>query len=84
LFFDLRFFANRPQITQIGVNLVKRNLQFPGEHRPLGSSRQLAEMPHVLSANKLYVHVSGKLPETTGSPRRIRPVADWQPVLPRI
>ena len=24
----------------------------------------------------------GKLPEKTGSPQRIRPVADWQPVLP--
>jgi len=26
----------------------------------------------------------GKLPKTTGSPRRIRPVADWQPMLPRV
>ena len=26
----------------------------------------------------------GKLPRRTGSPRRIRPVADWQPVLPRL
>ena len=28
-------------------------------------------------------HAFGKLPNATGSPQRIRPLADWQPVLPR-
>jgi hypothetical protein len=27
-------------------------------------------------------HAFGKLPNATGSPQRIRPLADWQPVLP--
>ena len=28
-------------------------------------------------------HAFGRLPNATGSPQRIRPLADWQPVLPR-
>ncbi len=76
LFVDLRLVAAKlPQITQIVTILEKRNLQFLGKHPASAgacSSRQLAEM---LRANteQRRVHVSGKLPETTG----------WKPVLPR-
>jgi hypothetical protein len=32
--------------------------------------------------NRTFAEIFGKLPKRTGLPRRIRPVADWQPVLP--
>jgi hypothetical protein len=73
-FFDLRFVAKSSADYADWSQFGKAKFAGFGEHRPLAcSSRQLAEMPRALSANKLYVHVSGKLPETTG----------WQPVLPR-
>ena len=73
---DFRFFALRlvPQITRIATNLEKRNLQCL-ESAPKAFGVHLGSLPQciVQPAKGHCVHVSCKLPETTG----------WQPVLPR-
>ena len=49
---------------------------------PSGSSAACRR--HPASTRRWMYKLLGKLPRKTGSPRRIRPVADWRPVLPRL
>jgi len=69
-------------------NLFTEEWDLPqpsGEHRLLACSRrQPADDTLGVGARYGIEHRAfGKLPKGTGLPRRIRPVADWQPVLPR-
>jgi len=61
--------------------LAEQNLGFAPPPELLWLRRRLRQLlfrSHLVLLKGLF----GKLPKKTGSPRRIRPVADWQPVLP--
>src|SRR5206468_12395119 len=73
--------------TAASVGLVLKELvtRFRGaQAASLLSSAACRRLPTPCKnhTQRTFNELFGRLPKRTGSPRRIRPVADWQPVLP--